>query len=168
MLETLGNLGDFLGGVGVLVSLIYLAIQVRENTTSARNDSYQAVVSSVADWSREMSLNDEIARILNEGAADYDALDPVEKARFNYAMSSFIRNMENVHAKYLNGAIDDVVWSGWANRVHGLLSPPGAMKWWRLNESAYSPRFRAFVDETRERPELPERLDSWATPERTS
>ena len=164
MLETLGNLGDFLGGVGVLISLLYLAIQVRENTTSARSDSYQAVVTYAADWSREMSLNAEIAWILNEGANDLDSLDPVERARFNYAMSSFFRNMENVHSKYLSGAIDEVVWSGWAMRIQSLLYPPGAMKWWRLNESAFSPRFRTFVDEPFDYTNPPETLGSWAPP----
>ena len=47
MLEELGNLGDFIGGVAVLVTLIYLSIQIRQNTAQvkigseiARADTY--------------------------------------------------------------------------------------------------------------------------------
>ena len=47
MLEMFGDPGDFLGGIGVLVSLVYLAIQVRHNTVATRADSYQAVVGDV-------------------------------------------------------------------------------------------------------------------------
>ena len=36
MLEDLGNLGDFVGGVAVVITLIYLAIQIRHNTGAVK------------------------------------------------------------------------------------------------------------------------------------
>ena len=147
MLEMFGDLGDFLGGIGVLVSLVYLAIQVRQNTVATRADSYQAVVGDVSDWSREMSLNPEICRILIAGSADFDALEPVERFQFNLAMSAFFRNMENVHSKFLAGVIDESVWEGWANRTRSFLAAPGMRQYWERNELAFSPAFRRFFNE---------------------
>lgn len=37
-LETLSQLGAFIGGFGVIFTLIYLAIQLRSNTSSQRAD----------------------------------------------------------------------------------------------------------------------------------
>ena len=45
-LEELGNLGDFLGGIGVIVTLVYLAVQIRSNTQTVRVASLEAVVNS--------------------------------------------------------------------------------------------------------------------------
>ncbi len=36
MLEALGNIGDFLGRLGVVITLLYLAAQIRQNTRSSR------------------------------------------------------------------------------------------------------------------------------------
>jgi hypothetical protein len=39
-LETLGNLGEFISGIVVIISLVYLAMQVRQNTRSLRTENY--------------------------------------------------------------------------------------------------------------------------------
>ena len=41
MLEDLGNIGDFIGGIGVIVMLAYLAVQIRHNTRAARAATLQ-------------------------------------------------------------------------------------------------------------------------------
>ena len=144
-IEALGNIGDFIGGIGVIVTLIYLAVQIRQNTIATRTDSYQAVITSASDWSREMSVNAEIADILLRGGREYETLEPLEKMRFSLAMSSFFRNMENLHSKFRNGAVDADVWSGWANRTHSFLTGPGTRRWWERNAAAFSPEFQRFL-----------------------
>lgn len=159
-IESLGNIGDFVGGIGVIVTLVYLAIQIRQNTIATKADSYQAVVASASEWSREISLNAEICEILDRGARDYEALSEVERVRFNLAMSSFFRNMENLHLKFLSGAVADQVWIGWANRVFAFLCAPGTRTWWELNASAFSPEFRCFIAEAPQSTEVPEAFGS--------
>jgi hypothetical protein len=159
-LESLGNIGDFIGGIGVIVTLIYLALQIRQNTIATRADSYQAVVASASDWGREISLNAEICEILERGAQDYNALEGVERIRFNLAMSSYFRNMENLHLKFMTGAVDVSVWSGWANRTLAFMLPPGTQAWWTSNASAFSSDFRAFIAAPGEHPEIPEAFET--------
>ena len=53
MVESLGNLGDFIGGIGVIITLIYLATQVRQNTAALRAASRQAIVAGMRDHSRQ-------------------------------------------------------------------------------------------------------------------
>jgi hypothetical protein len=50
--ETLGNLGDFIGGIAVVVTLVYLAIQVRQNTIALRTASRQEIVRAFRDHNR--------------------------------------------------------------------------------------------------------------------
>ena len=45
-LQDLGNIGEFVAAVAVFVSLLYLAIQIRQNTKSVRTSTYQAVLDS--------------------------------------------------------------------------------------------------------------------------
>ena len=48
MIESLGNIGDFVGGIGVIVTLVYLASQIRQNSRSVKAASAQAVLSALA------------------------------------------------------------------------------------------------------------------------
>jgi hypothetical protein len=145
-LDALGNLGDFLGGIGVLATLLYLAHQVRQNTISARSSSYQAVVASVSEWSRAIGVDPAIARLMRVGQVDPDALDDDAYSQYEMFMISGVRNFENIHYQYLHGGLTDAVWAGWSERILGLLAQPGAQAWWRRNRQGFSPEFRDFVD----------------------
>lgn len=155
MLETLGNLGDFVGGLGVLVSLVYLAVQIRQNTVATRADSYQDAVAAANEWSREVGARPEVCQMLIDGFGDYDGLPDLEKMQFNLLMASYFRNMENLHAKYASGVIDEQVWQGWANRLRVFLDAPGVAAFWRDNRSAFAADFRRHLDELPSSDELP-------------
>ena len=71
-------------------------------------------------------------------------------------VSGYFRNMENLHLKFLSGAVDGSVWSGWANRTLAFLAAPGTRSWWELNESAFSAEFRRFIAQPPQDIELPE------------
>ena len=62
MLDTLARLGEFLGGAAVLVSLIYLAIQIRQgnrqvehNTRSLEISTYQGITSDLNEFRAKSS-----------------------------------------------------------------------------------------------------------------
>jgi hypothetical protein len=46
MLDELGNIGDFVGDLGVVVPLVYLAFQIRQNTAATRVETVQHLLTS--------------------------------------------------------------------------------------------------------------------------
>jgi hypothetical protein len=158
MLDALGNIGDFLGGIGVVITLIYLATQIRQNTKSSRTESYQAAVAAISHWTRHVGTNPASARIVDAGSRDFDALPPEERVQFNLMMAGLVRNLENIHYQFTHGAIDESAWAGWANRTHSILEPAGARAWWRTQEVAYSSEFRRLVNEHEPSDGLPESI----------
>jgi hypothetical protein len=160
LIETLGNIGDFLGGLGVLVTLVYLSLQIRQNTIATRTNSYQDVVTAMSEWSRNVGSDPDLCRLLNRGGVSYDDLDPTERLQFNFVMGAYFRNMESIHAKFASGAIEPDVWDGWANRLLALLAGRGVAEWWKLNESGFDPRFRSAIRNASPSEGLPESFDS--------
>ena len=57
----LGNYGEFVGAIGVIVTLGYLAIQMKQNTAQLRSDSYQRHLDNHATHLREVCFNPEVA-----------------------------------------------------------------------------------------------------------
>ena len=80
-LDDLGNIGEFVGAVGVVVSLIYLAVQIRRNTRSVRASTFQEAVRDVAILSDLLATDAELSRIWSSGLQDLDALKPDERVR---------------------------------------------------------------------------------------
>lgn len=78
MLENLGNIGDFLGGIGVVITLVYLAVQIRQNTRQLRSGSAAAQTRSLE------GTNTDISKWIGEIVASREALGPgVSRYRFS-------------------------------------------------------------------------------------
>ncbi|GAG01696.1 unnamed protein product, partial [marine sediment metagenome] len=109
-LEDLGNIGEFVAAVAVVVSLIYLAVQIRHNTRSVRASTYQVAVSSISDWSREVSLDSNAPRIFSVGTIDPDQLNENERLQLYFQFVSLFRNFENLFYQHRQGMIEDSAW----------------------------------------------------------
>ncbi|MEQ8693952.1 MAG: hypothetical protein RIC85_01315 [Gammaproteobacteria bacterium] len=147
VIETLGNLGDFIGGIGVVATVIYLAVQVGHSTASTKAASYQAVVSAISDWSRTIGADPSIARIFRVGVENSEELTDDEYTQFEMLVVSGTRNFENIHYQYLAGGISEAAWEGWSNRILTFFNQPGLRPWWEHHKAAYSSDFREFVDD---------------------
>lgn len=160
MLDALGNIGDLLGGLGVFATLIYLAIQIRQNTQSSRSAAYQSAVVATSTWTQDVGTDSESTRIMQAGLYDPQRLDALEQAQFSLIMAAFFRNLENIHFQFVSGAIDESLWSGWAHRISSLVSTPGVREWWEGAKNAFSADFQRVVDQAEEaRPPVPPPAD---------
>ena len=146
MFETLGNLGDFIGGIGVVATVIYLVVQVRHSTASTKAASYQAVVSAISDWSRTIGADPNLSRIVRVGTENSEQLTDDEYTQFEFLVVSGTRNFENIHYQYLVGGISEAVWKGWSIRILTFFNQPGLRPWWEHHKAAYPADFREFVE----------------------
>ena len=82
--DAIGAIGDFVGGLGVVASLIYLATQVRhsarvteENTREVGAAAREAVFGGFSRW-RALVVNEELTRIFIRGCDDLSDLSREE------------------------------------------------------------------------------------------
>ena len=87
-IDELGSLGEFIGSIIVLISLVYLALEIRSNTETARTSTYQAVVSEFGALNRSMASTPGLSRLFASALEDFDSLDSEEKRVFRSCSSS--------------------------------------------------------------------------------
>ena len=145
-LQDLGNIGEFVAAIGVVVSLVYLAVQIRQNTRSVRASSYQAAVSSISDWSREVSLDSNAPRIFSVGTTDPDQLNDNERLQLFFQFVSLFRNYENLFYQHRQGMIEDSAWAGWAYHMARTYWSPGVQVWWPAWRMTCQKEFREFLE----------------------
>ena len=158
MLQQLANLGSLIGGIGVLLTVVYLAVQLRVVIRTTRGATYQAVVGAISDWTRDIGIDSNAARILLAGLQN-PTLHSVEEAfQFNLMLTSVVRNFENIHYQYLTGGITNETWSGWCSRIQTMMQMPGVSAWWGSNKQFYSSQFGEFVSKALTNNQHPVRL----------
>ena len=87
-LEDLGNLGEFVGALGVVVSLVYLAIQIRQNTSAVRTSTFHEAIRDQSNGIDQLNSDPELNRIWYDGLHHFEALPEDEQRRFATIESS--------------------------------------------------------------------------------
>ena len=146
-LEDLGNIGEFVGAIAVVVSLLYLAMQIRQNTRTVRTSTYQAVLDASLRVNENVLLDPALSRIFQVGRRDPAQLDEEELARFRVLVGQHLGLYEALHLQHRQGAIDDDFYSGRLDALRRLIVQPGIRATWdRRGKAYYARSFAALVD----------------------
>jgi hypothetical protein len=147
-LESLGNLGEFIGSIAVLVSLVYLAIQIKKSTETERTSTYQSIVSDFGHMNQSLASDPELTLLYIQALEDFDRLNSTEKARISQVFFMTFRYFENMYYQHRKGYLDDEVWIGWKRLVLTYFASPGFQAWWMLRRDVFSEPFVRFLETT--------------------
>jgi hypothetical protein len=145
-ITTLAAWGAFLGGIAVVVSLIYLASQIRQNSRLLRVSATVALGESDTELMKMAVEDPEVWRILLEGYENRDALPPPEKIRLDAYLDMMIRAFQRNYFIAQDGVMKTALWEGDVRGNAWVLRQPGPRQWWREQRFTYCDEFAEFVD----------------------
>lgn len=151
-LESLGNLGDFIGGIGVVATLVYLAVQVRQNTAALRTASRQAIVTGMRDHVR-LALGPGGDSFFHAVEAFPD-VSPEEYRHFTTRMNDLLLFFQGAHALHEAGTLEDETYEAYLGFVAASCSTPGGARYWKQVKEIYTPRMVVALDARIERGSL--------------
>jgi len=139
--DAVGAMGETAGAVAVLVTLFYLALQVKHATSEARASARQAVAQMNVD-SLAVSFNPEVLSAAAMKATLGDVLTPEEHSNYVRWILSRMRVLENAYYQHRRGLLDEEEWTGYMAIIAGLAGPTSyAYQHWKWAERSYSPQF---------------------------
>lgn len=144
--EAIGAVGEMIGGAGVIVTLLYLAVQVRHYTAEMRAAASESVAENLREWLLPMIRDPEVSRIFRTGVEGWEHFGPDEKARFFHIAFVWLKTIEAAHYQLLKGRLDPEVWKGWEAVVTSYLLGPGIQAYWCRRREGFSPVFQAYVE----------------------
>lgn len=144
--QAVGAIGEVIGGIGVMVTLLYLALQVRHNTAEMRSAASESVTENLREWLLPMIRDPEVSRIWRVGAEGWEHFGADDKARFFHITFVWLKTIEAAHYQYVRGRLDPQVWRGWEGVVVSYLLAPGVQAYWCQRREGFSPSFRTYVE----------------------
>ncbi|MFC1662359.1 hypothetical protein ACFL3S_13055 [Gemmatimonadota bacterium] len=104
--EAVGAIGEVIGAAGVILTLVYLAHQIRQNTRAIRAQTHQAITAANLGMAMSMAESEGLAEVLVRGLADFDSLDPADRLRTVGWFNSILKFGENTHYQFLQGGLE--------------------------------------------------------------
>lgn len=143
--EAVGAIAELLGAVAVVVSLLYVATQVRESTRQARRDATRDLAARISEISLAVATNPELGNLLVQGAADPGQLSKGDQARFRGLMNSLFRGLEQQFLLRQEGALDDESWLAIERLTQDWAALPGVQTYLLDRGGWYTESFLAYV-----------------------
>ncbi len=142
--QILGSYGEFVGAIAVVITLAYLAVQVRQNTLALRASSINSMTQFANDIRTNLFSDPEITAIYMNGLRDVESLNDLERERFRLLMTNALWALWNAYTQAQLG--DTQSWDAQKPLLRRFLSLPGGDWFWRTYRNEFSSEFQAEVD----------------------
>ena len=144
--DAISAISQLIGSIAVVLSVLYLAVQVHRGTRVAKLATQDAAATALRDVTKPLMENAELERIWRIGLEDLSALSVEERARFFHATYQWLKAFETIHFHYVYGLMDKQLWEGWQGLLCHYIAAPGIAHYWKLRPEVFSERFRNFVN----------------------
>lgn len=133
--------------LGVIVGLVFLAVELRQSTLATQATLHLELVSYGRDNAELLASDEQLADIVFRGEQDPNLLTPVELERFLIFTTWRMTIWETAFLNHESGVVADRYWIGFNAWYSELMrSRPGYKFWWKKSRHGYVPEFANYVD----------------------
>jgi hypothetical protein len=144
--DAIGAVAELLGAAGVIVSLGYLAIQIRQNTAALRGNAHEVAVEHLTGVLLHLTANPALAQLVARGSRDFASLPYEERLQLGSYWYAVFVGAEGSLLQWKRGNLDKSVWERDLSILRPWLSSPGVMDWYSRNAIEFTPEFKATID----------------------
>lgn len=145
-LAIISTIAQVASALGVILSLVYLAVQVRQNTRAVRNSTHHTLTLTRLDYIAMVVQNPELSRILRLGEQDLMNLTEEEQHRFDLIMYYLFSAGENFYYQHQQGALDAEQWARWCDTLRQYFTRPGIRAWFEKRPIRFAVGFTEFLE----------------------
>ena len=146
-LETMAQLGEFVGGFGVIISFVYLAVQLRANTKSLRADMTARILDRLVAQQHTYAFDAEASKFFNRAINEPARLTMDERSQFAWLMTEFLGGFEFLMQQYQAGNVDEETWLRWSSTLDWWLTFPGVRTFWKGRPTPYRESFTNHIED---------------------
>jgi hypothetical protein len=144
--EMLSAIGQIVAAIGVIPSLIYLAIQIREQNKERRRAGINILTAQWSELVKSAQESREFAALFLQGMRSFEGLDAPDKLRFSAFFTRFTKNCEGMFIYYRDGALEKALWDEVERTIADYFAYPGVIEWWATRKHWLTDEFRAVVE----------------------
>jgi len=150
--QDLGSIGELVSAIAVVISLVYLAFQIRqntkqidENTKAAQAVAFDSSISH-AFAARQMIIeNADVASIYMRGSNDPDSLSEEDRIRYRLIVHNILWALWNMQSQSQVGELSSETWGAQLATLERMASTPGFQWFWENYDQEFGASFQKVV-----------------------
>ncbi len=145
--NAIGAIGEIVGALAVFLTLVYLALQIRQNTKAIQASAVDASISKLTVVRESLYESGELTRVYIKGQAHPDELDEESRVRFRLLVHSILLSLANVFIQTSYTGLSLSTWESQLVVLKRIITSPGGRWFWREYRLEFEESFREIVDE---------------------
>lgn len=151
MPRNLSGIEQTIAVIGVIVSLLFVGYEIRQNTQVARAAAVQATSDQIMEWQNAAAHDEEWLRVITflRSGGSFGDLSDLDKQRYQWVVNPTVRIMENRYRQMQLGVIDpeDMGAVGGTSNPYWFRSPH-FLAWWQASDQtkSWAPDFLEFFE----------------------
>ena len=148
-LEQAANLSQVVGAIAVLASILFIGVQIRQNTRSQRVIAVNSLTAAIAAINVPAMESPALGEALAAAAHHWGSASREQRILAHFFLFSFFKLSESAWYQRRNGVLDEQQWIGWETMLRAWYHGEGVQNgWWPQRRNAYSPEFQAHLAQT--------------------
>ena len=123
-------LAEVIGGLGIIVSILYLAFEVSENSNAQLISNHLALTDRMQSLNSWIATNPEFADLIARSRMDTSSLTPGERQQVSSFVYSKMAIWEDAWAMRIVGTLTDHYWTAWSKGICEDVSEAGFADLW--------------------------------------
>ena len=148
-LETVSAIAQIVAAIGVIASLFYLAVQIRQNTRSQKSIVVDSLTSSLIALFGQQSATTEHMRAFASVVEDWRGATEEDRLRTVSMIFGTFKLFENAWFQYRQGTLEQEQWESWDLHIRVYYHRPGVQDWWSDRRTMFALGFRNYVEATK-------------------
>ena len=148
-LEQAAYLSQIIGAAAVLGSLVFVGLQIRQNTRSQRVVAVDSLAAAIAAINVPAMESPALGEALSKAMPDWGAASREQRILAHFFLFSYFKLAESAWYQRKNEVLDAGQWLGWETMLRAFYHAKGVQAgWWPRRRYAYSPEFQAYLAAT--------------------
>lgn len=144
-LKTMHQLAELTAAIAVVISLIFVGFEIRQNSAALQSAAAQAVHDNFAAWYTAAQGDPVLLALSTKGMKDYASLTPTEKAQFIAMFMAFSSHTQDAFFKWREGSLAPELFRGWEYVSMNFFSTPGGKAFWDERRYMFADEFDDYI-----------------------
>jgi hypothetical protein len=142
--DALGAMGELFGALAVVLTLGYLAVQVKQNSQGMKFAAKLEIEKSYNEFTDLLLRDSELFELHIKGMSGQD-LNAIDDVKYSLLMSRATRQFSSMYYQYQNHDLSDDEWHETSRLIRWFTLAPGYRSWWKKNEQNHRVDFRNYL-----------------------
>ncbi len=141
------GMAEVLGGLGIIAGLLFVGVEIGQNTAGIRGSTYQELTASSTNLLEQLLVYPELNLAAGAWIAGdpYEALPPDLRVKFSNFLMMFVRHLESAYRQTLENTVAPEVMERWVN--YPLFDSPLFPAWLDSRRNLIDPLFLEYFEE---------------------